>query len=213
MPSTEPPTAPSAGSPLADTGEMQPPALLAEPQRQRLLVIARDSIAHGLAHGCALALDPAREHPSLQAPGAAFVTLEQHQQLRGCIGSLEPRGTRSLAADVSDNAYAAAFRDPRFAPLAAHELNALRISISVIGPREPIPCASEQELLAALQPGRDGLILEAAAHRGTFLPSVWEQLPHPADFLRHLKRKAGLTDHEWPQDLRAWRYHTEYFGD
>jgi len=37
--------------------------------------------------------------------------------------------------------------------------------------------SSEQDLLAQLQPDIDGLILEEGFHRGTFLPSVWEQLP------------------------------------
>ena len=187
--------------------------MFATADRRRLLVIARDSIADGLAHGRAASVDPTDASPALQAPGAAFVTLELHGQLRGCIGSLEPHGQRSLAADVSENAYAAAFRDPRFAPLGQHELAALHISISVIGPREPIACASESDLLAALSPGVDGLILEAGACRGTFLPSVWEQLPRPADFLRHLNRKAGLAENQWPENLQAWRYRTEYFGE
>lgn len=180
---------------------------------QRLLTIARESIVHGLAHGYAASVDPARQPPALRAPGAAFVTLELHGRLRGCIGSLEPRAGRSLACDVSENAYAAAFRDPRFAPLAEDELAPLHLSISVIGPREPIACATERELLAALRPGVDGLILEAGSRRGTFLPSVWEQLPRPADFLRHLKRKAGLAEDEWPAALQAWRYRTQYFGE
>ncbi|WP_328988019.1 AmmeMemoRadiSam system protein A [Thiorhodovibrio winogradskyi] len=187
--------------------------LLAAADRQRLLAIARAAIAEGLGDGRAAGVDPAAESPTLQAPGAAFVTLELQGQLRGCIGSLEPRGSRSLAADVRENAQAAAFRDPRFPPLQQHELAPLHISISVIGPREPLACASESDLLAALSPGVDGLILEAGTRRGTFLPSVWEQLPRPADFLRHLKRKAGLADNEWPQHLQAWCYRTQYFGE
>ncbi len=205
MPSTE--SQPDAAT--RDNADL----MLADLEQQRLLTLARASIAHGLAHGCAVAVDLTQESPMLQAPGAAFVTLELHQQLRGCIGSLQPREGRGLAADVSENAYAAAFEDPRFAPLKPSEFGLLQISISVIGPREPIPCPTESALLAALNPGVDGLILEAGKRRGTFLPSVWEQLPRPEDFLRHLKRKAGLADHEWPQNLRAWRYRTQYFGD
>jgi AmmeMemoRadiSam system protein A len=196
-----------------DHADMNPDAKLAEPDRQQLLRLARASIAHGLAHGCPLAVDPKNESQALGSPGAAFVTLALHGQLRGCIGSLEPHGNRALATDVSENAHAAAFRDPRFPPLAPDELAPLHISISVIGPRTPIACASEAELIAALCPHVDGLILEAGARRGTFLPSVWEQLPRPADFLRHLKRKAGLGDHEWPPGLQAWRYRTDYFGE
>lgn len=209
MPSTE------SHDSASHTGKQPdaPAALLTPPDRQRLLCLARESIAHGLARGCAAPVEPAPASTALCQPGAAFVTLELHGQLRGCIGSLEPRPGRCLAVDVSENAYAAAFRDPRFAPLLQEELDPLHISISVLGPREPIACATEEELLAALTPGVDGLILEAGARRGTFLPSVWEQLPRPGDFLRHLKRKAGLADDEWPPGLQAWRYRTEYFGE
>jgi AMMECR1 domain-containing protein len=56
---------------------------------------------------------PVGDSPELHAPGATFVTLTQHGQLRGCIGSLE--AWRPLGQDVRENALAAAFRDPRFA--------------------------------------------------------------------------------------------------
>lgn len=178
---------------------------------QRLLAIARTSIAHGLKQGLALPVRETEESVALQAQGAAFVTLELAGQLRGCIGSLEPK--RALAVDVSENAFAAAFQDPRFAPLSQAEFDALHLSVSVLGRAQPIPCASEAQLLSALRPGVDGLILEAGARRGTFLPSVWEQLPHAEDFLRHLKRKAGLAAQEWPTGLRALRYVTKSFSE
>jgi AMMECR1 domain-containing protein len=56
------------------------------------------------------------------------------------------------------------------------------------------------------------LILEDRGRRGTFLPSVWEQLPEPADFLAHLRRKAGLPAGYWSETLRVSRYRTESFG-
>ena len=82
--------------------------------QQALLKTARQAIEAGLARGQP---DPSLDSPSafLRAPGAAFVTLTRHGALRGCIGSLEP--TRPLIEDVARNAYAAAFRDPRFAPM------------------------------------------------------------------------------------------------
>ena len=69
--------------------------------------------------------------------------------------------------------------------------------------------ASEADLLAQIVPGVDGLILEDAGRRGTFLPSVWESLPEPRQFLAHLKRKAGLPEHHWSDTLKVWRYRTE----
>jgi AmmeMemoRadiSam system protein A len=117
-----------------------------------------------------------------------------------------------LAADVSYNAWAAAFRDPRFPPLQSGELVALTIRISVLGEREEMRFDSEQALIKQLRPGMDGLILQEHTHKGTFLPSVWDSLPEPADFLMHLKLKAGLPARYWSDSMQAWRYTTETFG-
>lgn len=187
------------------------PGRLDAPTRTLLLALARRSIAHGLEHGRALPVDPRDYAEPLCAPGAAFVTLHAGGLLRGCIGHLE--AIQPLVLDVVENAFAAAFRDPRFPPLRAEELAELHISISVLTPAEPLPCATEAELLAGLVPGRDGLIIEAGRARGTFLPAVWKDLPEPRDFLRHLKRKAGLPIDAWPDELEAWRYRTESFSE
>ena len=179
--------------------------------RGTLLALARQSIEHGLEHGRALELDPDTYPASLQAKRAAFVTLETHGALRGCIGHLE--AIQPLVRDVAENAFAAAFRDPRFPPLPRRELEDLAIEISVLTPAQPLSFASEEDLLTLIEPGRDGLILETEVARGTFLPTVWESLPQPRDFLRHLKRKAGMTPDYWSDDIRILRYRTESFSD
>ena len=180
-------------------------------QRQTLLALARRSIVRGLDEGRPLSVESADFDEALRARRATFVTLTIGGQLRGCIGHLE--AIQSLVRDVSDNAFAAAFRDPRFPPLAARELEALQIEISVLTPATPLSFGSEAELLAQLEPGRDGLILEADAARGTFLPAVWESLPNRRDFLHHLKLKAGLPPDYWSDRLRVSRYRTEAFGE
>ncbi len=139
--------------------------------------------------------------------GACFVTLTQHGQLRGCIGSLE--AWRPLLQDVQENARAAAFRDPRFKPLTLDELARTRVEVSLLTPATPIQFSSEAEALAQLLPGRDGIIFTAGRHRSTFLPQVWEQLPEPADFMAHLKQKAGLPATYWGDDVRLERYSVE----
>lgn len=184
---------------------------LSAEQRQTLLQVARRSIAHGLAQGVPLTVDPTEFDPALQAVRASFVTLERHGDLRGCIGHLEAE--QALVADVAENAFSAAFRDPRFPPLSASELPELSVHISVLTPAEPLQFKDEADLLAQLHPGEDGLILTDGPNRGTFLPSVWESLPDPADFFRQLKRKAGLTTDHWSRSLRVSRYRTESFGD
>lgn len=176
-----------------------------------LLQTARQSIRHGLSQGEALQPAPESVPPPLCAYGACFVTLHLDRELRGCIGSLEPY--RPLIDDVAGNAYGAAFRDPRFAPLTEAEFARIDLHISILHPAQPLRFESEADLLRQLQPDVDGLILEAGALRGTFLPSVWEALPEPAQFLRELKRKAGLPVDYWSDAIRVWRYATESIAD
>jgi AmmeMemoRadiSam system protein A len=183
---------------------------LAQAERQTLLDIARRSIRHGLDQGTALRLRPETFTPPLRAERACFVTLNHGGMLRGCIGHLE--ATLPLVEDVAENAFSAAFRDSRFPPLSEGEYHDLEIHISVLTPAEPLSFDSEIDLIGQIRPFQDGLILVEGIHRGTFLPSVWEQLPEPRDFLRHLKQKAGLPTDYWSQSLMAFRYETESFS-
>ncbi len=131
-----------------------------------------------------------RRHPRLAEPGAAFVTLRRNGRLRGCIGSILPR--RPLIEDVIQNARAAAFRDPRFPPLRAGELEGLDVEVSVLSAPAPLPYADEADLRRKIRPGVDGVILRLDGRQATFLPTVWEQLPDFSAFFSHLCRKAGL---------------------
>lgn len=185
------------------------PATLSPEHRRVLLDIARRSIRQGLEQSRPLSVDADEYDKPLRAQRASFVTLNLNGMLRGCIGHLE--ATQPLVEDVADNAFSAAFRDPRFAPVSSQEFESLELHISVLTPAEPLACSSEKDLLMKLRPYRDGLILSEGVHRGTFLPSVWEQLPDPKDFLRHLKRKAGLADDHWSEKLAVYRYETESF--
>ncbi|MBF0183436.1 MAG: AmmeMemoRadiSam system protein B [Magnetococcales bacterium] len=132
---------------------------------------------------------------ALAQPGACFVTLTRQGQLRGCIGSLQAH--RPLANDLLDNAQAAALRDPRFPPVSAEELAALRIEVSLLSAPQPFPYSSPEDLLQRLQPGVHGVILSKGGRRATFLPQVWEQLPEAQSFLQHLCQKAGLSADCW----------------
>ncbi len=184
--------------------------MLSPQHRQLLLQLARESIRYGARHGRPPALDLQQLPPPLRERRATFVTLQEHGQLRGCIGSLEAQ--RPLAEDVIQNAFAAAFQDPRFPPVTEKEVDELEIHISVLSPLEEIEFESEQDLLSQIRPGIDGLLLEEGRHRGTFLPAVWESLPDPLDFLRHLKLKAGLPPDYWSDTIRAYRYTADVFG-
>ncbi len=165
-----------------------------------LLILARNAISGRFG----LPPSPVDDRPELHEPGATFVTLTRNGRLRGCIGSLE--AWRPLAQDVRENALSAAFRDPRFDPLQADELPVTRVEVSLLTPAVPMSFIDEADALAQLRPGEDGVIFSAAGRRSTFLPQVWEQLPNPAQFMAHLKQKAGLPVEYWSPSVRLERY-------
>lgn len=179
-------------------------------ERMILLGLAHKSIQSGLQTGAAH--NPvSRDYPAeLLETRASFVTLKHDEKLRGCIGSLEAH-TR-LINSVAENAYAAAFRDPRFPALTMAEFEHLSIELSVLGPLQAVQCHSEDDLLTQLQAGRDGWVIQEQRARGTFLPSVWDALPDAYEFLQHLKMKAGLTADYWSDNIEVWRYSTESFS-
>jgi hypothetical protein len=171
-----------------------------------LLLLARNAIAEKLDVAHPPNPEPSA-HPALAQRGAVFVTLTRNGELRGCIGSLE--AWRPLYEDISANASAAAFRDPRFPPLAAAELGAIRVEVSLLTPAQTMSFTSEADAVGQLRPLIDGVILEYGKHRGTFLPQVWESLPEPQQFMAQLKRKAGLPSNFWSNELKLSRYQVE----
>ena len=172
-----------------------------------LLEVAGRAIEQSLHTGRPWLPDPESHAAALREMRATFVTLRRAGELRGCVGTLE--AVRPLVVDVAHNAWAAAFRDPRFPPLETAERAGLDIHLSILCPAEPLDFGSEEDLLGQLRPGVDGLILEEGGCRGTFLPAVWEALPEPRAFLRELKRKAGLPADHWSDRIRARRYTVE----
>lgn len=172
-----------------------------------MLYVARAAIEYGLQYRQPQAVSALDYSPALQVQRATFVTLLKRGALRGCIGTLE--AVRELVADVAHHAHAAAFSDPRFPPLCRYELDEISIHLSILSPPEDLSFDSEQALLSQLRRGIDGLILEDLGRRATFLPSVWESLPEPREFLYQLKLKAGLPTDHWSATLKARRYWTE----
>ncbi len=170
-----------------------------------LIAIAREGVAdeHGFARRTP------RDEPWLAEPAATFVTLRLDGELRGCIGSLE--ALRPLGEDVYANARGAAYRDTRFAPVAAQERDALEVEVSLLSTPQPIAVACEAEALAQLHPGVDGVIVQYENLCATFLPQVWEGLPDPLDFLCELRRKARLPPRFWHPRLQISRYTVEKF--
>ena len=171
-----------------------------EPYGRVLLPIARAAISRALS-----VHDTADETaPWLAEHGACFVTLTQNGELRGCIGTLQAH--RPLLLDVKSNAVSAAFRDPRFLPLTAEELDITTVEISLLSPTVPMNVRDEADALAQMRPNIDGIVFEFGHYRSTFLPQVWEDLAQPRLFLAMLRRKAGLPDDFWEEGVKLSRY-------
>jgi AmmeMemoRadiSam system protein B/AmmeMemoRadiSam system protein A len=186
-------------------------ARLAETDRERLLSACMTAL--GLATqtgGKAPALSLDGLSPALSPWRATFVTLTENERLRGCIGSLTPH--RPLIEDALVNAAQAGFADPRFPPLKESELAGLRLDVSNLTNPRPVRAGSASELVGALEPDRDGLILTAGKRCALFLPSVWRHVPDARAFVRHLMAKAGFEPNHWPEGLEARRFRVESFG-
>ncbi len=175
--------------------------------QQGLLELARRALA--VAAGEA---DPAKLVRDLDLPGcpdeptAVFVTLTEDGALRGCIGTLEP--DRRLPEAVVSAAISAALDDPRFRPVAAGELPAIHIEISVLGPSVPMVEPS------AFEPGVDGVTVELSAHRALLLPEVATEFGWGApEMLDAVCRKAGLPGGAWRDARTRLRtFRTTRFG-
>ncbi len=179
--------------------------------RARLGRLARAVIRYGIEH---------KGTPQIQLGGnvdrqmlamrATFVTITIAGNLRGCIGSTSAH--RPLFLDVCENAYKAAFGDPRFEPLTAEEAQHIDVHVSVLSTARRIPVSSDRGLLSELRPDMDGLILQDGNRRALFLPSVWQDIPDPALFVKRLKQKAGLAPGHWSDTMQAFRFTTESFA-
>jgi AmmeMemoRadiSam system protein B/AmmeMemoRadiSam system protein A len=179
-------------------------------ERQLMIQLAREAIRSPLEGEKNFHIDVNRFPESLKQERASFITLKIDGKLRGCIGSLTAH--RPLILDIANNAQAAAFKDPRFNELSHQEYLATDIHVSILSKPWRVSVNSRSELLEKLQPGLHGLILREGNRQATYLPSVWEQIPQPEQFVGELRRKAGLAFDGWSDDMQVFCYTTEEFS-
>ncbi len=185
-----------------------------EEQGQALVQLARKTIQErlGIQSEEGESLSQTLTEDAFQAKRGVFVTLNKKGRLRGCIGCLEAR--ESVLDGVRHNAINAAFRDPRFTPVARSEMDDMDIEISILTDPMPLEYTDYKDLLAKLRPGIDGVIIRLGYAGATFLPQVWDQLPKKEEFLAHLCAKAGLPSDEWKQgNLEVSTYQVQYFEE
>ena len=186
--------------------------MLSPSDRHTLLTIARDAITAAAKDLPLPELELNAFPDALRETRVCFVTLHIRGELRGCIGGLEAQ--QPLAVDVQEHAVGAATSDPRFPPVSPMEVASLSIEISVLTTPEPVPHKTPQELLAALRPGVDGVILRSGYRRATFLPQVWDKVSGPETFMEMLGEKMGAHRNAWRSaDVEVLRYQVEMFEE
>jgi uncharacterized protein len=182
--------------------------MLSDAHRVHLLAVARQSIEHhldGRRAGPLLMPAPLEDMPPASG---VFVTIRQRGNLRGCLGTLQMRG--SLAEEVARCARESATEDPRFPPMSSGELPESSIELSMLGPLEEIDPRDDGAIII----GRHGLVAEQGGRRGLLLPQVaveWGWTPE--QFLRQTCHKAGLPLNAWQHGARIFRFDAEVFGE
>ena len=156
--------------------------------KKYLINLAQEAIFCGMKKSPFRSSEP--ESRVLREKRGAFVTLKTAGNLRGCIGMI--RAAKPLYEVVAEMAQAAAFEDPRFAPLSEEDLDDLHIEISVLSPLMRV------EELDEIIVGRDGLMIRLDYHSGLLLPQVATE--HKWDktlFLEQTCLKAGLPKNSY----------------
>ncbi len=187
-------------------------SLSAETKTALLTGIARDAIVTHLTDQKSVDKSALiKIHPYLAQEAATFVTLNEDEKLRGCIGSLQAH--RPLIDDIVSNAQSAAFSDPRFMALNREELSNLEVEVSILTQPKRVFYEDVSSLKKQIVVGEDGVELEYGKHRSTFLPQVWEQVPDFETFFAYLCEKAQLPKDCLKLKPDIYRYRVEKFSE
>ncbi len=180
-------------------------AELTREQQQVLLKLARDTIEQWVTSRTLPELPD--DAPIFREPRAVFVTLHQHGQLRGCIGTLEAR--EPLAAAVRSSAVSAATQDPRFPPVSPDELSNLEIEVSVLSPLRKVESADE------IVVGKHGVMVAQGIRRGVFLPQVAPEQGWDRETMLNFlcAHKAGLPADAWRRGAELYVFTTQVFSE
>jgi AmmeMemoRadiSam system protein A len=159
-------------------------------EQQQLLDIARRTIVAAVCRDAKVDHATGPLPPALTEPAAAFVTIHERGELRGCIGLM--RFEAPLWLNVRDAARAAALDDPRFLPVDEPELPLLDLEVSVLDP--PVELSDPAGFVA----GRHGIVVERGSRRALLLPQVatemgWDE----KQMLEAVCRKAYLPTDAW----------------
>ena len=171
----------------------------AEPSQQPhpLVSLARQAVEEYVCHR--RIADPPQITPEMEDRAGVFVSIHRRDgELRGCIGTIEPRQA-SIALEVIHNAIASATGDPRFLPVGEEELDELDYSVDVLSQPERIDSVEE------LDPKAYGVIVEMGQRRGLLLPDL-EGVDSVEQQLAYAMAKAAIPPGE-PVTLYRFTVH------
>ena len=172
-----------------------------------LLEVARHAIKYGLSYHNPPFLELEKYPDSIKQEAASFVTLRESNVLRGCVGSVDAH--LPLVQDVANHAFAAAFKDSRFASINHIEEPVVHIAISVISDLVRINVDSEKQLVDLIEPLKCGVVLSLGGQKATFLPEVWNDVDDGQEFVIRLKQSLDLPAIFLSKDLTIECYQVQ----
>jgi len=150
-----------------------------------LPAVAREAVVAHLEGRAPRDLPAAKGELARRAPVFVTIRTRDSDELRGCIGSLEPR-LGDLVQETLDRAVAAATGDPRFQALRRDELAGVSFEVSVLEETEPVRAAAE------LDPREYGVIVSGErGARGILLPDI-AGVDTPEQQVAIARQKAGI---------------------
>ena len=152
------------------------------------------------------AVDPSGLPNALMEKKGLFVAIYKQGELRGCMGTILP--VMPIWQACMENARSAAYKDPRFVPLAIHELDHISFEITIVDIPRPFSDISQ------LEKGIHGLILTKGFRKEVFLPGSLKDLPHNIEeIFARLRAKADMNDddHNAPEQWEL--FHAEVISE
>ena len=143
---------------------------------------------------------------------ACFVTLNNQEGLRGCIGDLSAE--KPIYQCVIENSINAAINDARFSPVAKEELGDIKIDINLLTKPSKLKNENPQETLNKVKQYKHGVILKQGSHQSTYLPTVWDLISNKISFLENLCVKGNMNKDCWQSPLtEIYVYESEDFKE
>jgi AmmeMemoRadiSam system protein A len=159
---------------------------MTEEELHPVVKLAREAVESYVREG--KTAKPRELTPEMRERAGVFVSLHEHGQLRGCIGTFEP-AKDDVAEEIVANAISASTMDPRFPPVTVSELDDLEYSVDILTAPEPVTDLSQ------LDAKEYGVIVESGWRKGLLLPDL-EGVDSVEEQIAVCRLKAGISTGE-----------------